>query len=154
PDRRFAEARDVTAIELHFLLRGDDLFDDARQSLEHVRRSVEGHVEIEEHTALLHAPEVAQAALEEITVADDDLLAIHAADAGGFQPNVLDGARHLIDANRVTDVEWLVEHDRQRGEQIAEDVLHGKRDRDAADAKSGDQRRNLDAEDGFERREK
>ena len=47
----------------------------------------------------------------------------------------------VIDADRVADVERLVEDDRQRGEEVAEDVLHGERDRDAADAERRDQRR-------------
>ena len=38
----------------------------------------------------------------------------------------------VVDADRVADVEWLVEDDRQRGKQIAQDVLNGERDRDAA----------------------
>ena len=74
-----------------------------------------------------------------------------AADARRLEPDVLDGARDLIDADRVADVERLVEHDRQRGEQIAEDVLHRERDGDAADAEAGDQRRDLDREHRLER---
>ena len=51
-----------------------------------------------------------------------------------------------LDADRVADVERLVEHDRQRGEEVAEDVLDRERDRDAADAEAGDERRDVDAE--------
>ena len=77
---------------------------------------------------LIHPPEVAQPALEQIAVADDDLLAGDAADARRLEPDVLDRAGDLIDADRVADVERLVEHDRQRREQVAEDVLHRERD--------------------------
>ena len=108
---------------------------------EHLGGRVVRDVEIEQHAPLIHAAEVAQAALQQIAVADDDLLAGHAAHARRLEADVLDDARDLVDADVVADVERLVEHDRQRGEQIAEDVLHRERDGDAADAEAGDQRR-------------
>ncbi len=46
----------------------------------------------------------------------------------------------------IADDERLVERDRQRGEQIAEDVLQRQCDRDAADAEAREQRRDVDAE--------
>src|SRR6185436_17613526 len=77
---------------------------------------------------------------------DDHLLAGEAPDARGLEPDMLDRAVHAFDLNRVAHDEGLVEDDRERGEEISEDVLDGERDGDAADAKSGDEGRDVDAE--------
>ena len=116
-----------------------DLLDHRRQPRERRRagcRTVTSRLNSD--AALIHPPEVAQAALQQVAVADDDLLAGDAADARRLEPDVLDGSGDLIDADRVADVERFVEHDRERREQVAEDVLHGERDGDAADAESRD----------------
>ena len=99
-----------------------------------------------QHVAASAAPrEVANADLEEVGVGDDDLLAVHAADARGLEPHLLDRALVLVDDNVVAEHEGLVEDDGQRGEEVAEDVLHRQRDGDAADAEAGDERRDVDA---------
>ena len=53
---------------------------------------------------------------------------------------------NVVDGQAIADHERPVERDRQRREQIAEHVLGGERDRDAADAEAGEQRLDLDAE--------
>ncbi len=59
----------------------------------------------------------------------------------------------LADGQEVADLERLVQRDGQRGEQVAQHVLHRQRDGDAADAEAGDQRRDVDAEVGQQHQE-
>ena len=59
---------------------------------------------------------------------------------------MLDGPRHGVDGDRIADDERLVEHDGECAEQVAQDVLHRERDRDAADPESGNERRHVEAE--------
>jgi hypothetical protein len=80
------------------------------------------------------------AARDEVVVPDHDLLARDAAQARRLDPDALDGALELAEDDRVADDEGLVEQDRDRGEEVAEDVLRRQGDRDAAtprDASSG-----------------
>src|SRR4051794_32198065 len=84
-------------------------------------------------------------ALQKLTVREDDLLAGVAADARGFEANVLDFAAVVLHRDRIADDERLVEHDRDRGEQVAEDVLNGERDGDTADSQSSKERLDLDS---------
>src|SRR3546814_4676229 len=58
---------------------------------------------------------------------------------------MFDRAQATIDDDEVTDHEWFVDHDRQRREQIAQNVLHGQGHGDTADAQSGHHRRDIDA---------
>ena len=59
---------------------------------------------------------------------------------------MLDAALEVVHGDRVADDERLVEHDRERREQVGEDVLQRERDRDAADAESGEDAAGLEAE--------
>jgi len=140
-------------VELDRLLRRHDLFDDSRNTRQDVRRSIEGDVEVEHDPSLVHAAQVSQLALQQIGIADDHLLAVDAANARRLEADVLDHADNGIDRDRVADVERLVEDDGERGEDVAEDVLHRERERDAADAQSRDQRRDGETEHGLQRRE-
>src|SRR4051812_23915564 len=87
-------------------------------------------------------------ALEQLSVCEDDLLAGFAAHARGLESDVLDLAAIILHRDRVADDERLVQHDRDRGEKIGERVLHGERNGQSADAKSGEQRLDLDLERG------
>jgi len=63
-----------------------------------------------------------------------------------LQADVLHLAAIVLDRDRVSDDEWLVHHDRDRGEEIAEDVLDRERDGKTADPESGEERPDLDVE--------
>ncbi|MNC65952.1 hypothetical protein D3C75_1162930 [compost metagenome] len=52
---------------------------------------------------------------------------------------MLDGASQRTDDDEVTDLERFVHGNRQRGEQVAQDVLHRQRDRNTAHPEAGDE---------------
>ena len=110
------------------------------------RGRVVGHANRRERALFVGAAEIAHAALQDIGVRQNDLLAGLAAQARGLDADVFDLADEGVDHQAVADHEGLVERDRQRGEQIAEHVLQSQRDRHAADAQAGEQRGDVDAE--------
>src|SRR5437763_11921508 len=124
----------MAAIEANRLLCGDYLAHHSRNPRENFGRRIEGDVGIERDPSIELPFVVPDAALQQLTVQDDDLLTADAAQPRGLQPDPLDGSLRLIDRNGVTDIERLVEHDRECGEEIAENVLYGERDGDAANA--------------------
>jgi hypothetical protein len=89
---------------------------------------------------------VVDAAPQQLAVGEHDLFAAQAAQPGGFQADVFDRAEGIAHDDEVADLEGLVEHDRERGKQVAEDVLGGQGHRDAADTEAGDQRGDIEAE--------
>jgi hypothetical protein len=107
---------------------------------------VYGHAHGELHAPLDHAAVVAHAALQQVAVGKDDLLAIEAAQSRALDADVLHRAQEGVDGEEVADHERPVERDRQRGEQIAQHVLRGQRHGHAAHAQARDQRRDVDAE--------
>src|SRR5437660_155904 len=83
-------------------------------------------------------------ALEQLGVGHHHLLAGERAQAGRLEPDPLDPSGGAVVADRVAALERLVEHDRQRREQIGENALRGEADGDAADAEPGDERGDVD----------
>ena len=83
---------------------------------------------------------------QQVGIRADQLLAREAADPGRLDADPLDRARLVADGHEIADHERLVQHDRERREQVAQDVLGGERDRDAADAEPGDQRGDVEPE--------
>jgi hypothetical protein len=86
------------------------------------------------------------AAAQQVCVRDDHQFAAAAADTGALDADVLHHARDGIDFDGIARHEGLVEGDGKAGEEIAEHVLHRQRDGDAADAETGEQGRDVDAE--------
>ena len=84
--------------------------------------------------------------LEQVGVGDDHLLAGDRAHARRLEADLLDRAGGRVPADLIAAAERLVEHDRQRREQIGENALGGEADGDAADAEAGDQAGDVDAE--------
>src|SRR3954470_2401107 len=80
---------------------------------------------------------------EQLAIGEDDLLSRLAADASCLQPDVLYFAAVVLDGDRIAHDERLVDHYRDRGEEIAEDVLNGERDGKTADAKRCEEPFNL-----------
>ena len=62
------------------------------------------------------------------------MLSVDAADPSGLESDVFHGSAQPVHVDRVAFVERLVEHDGERGKEVAEDVLHGERNGDTADA--------------------
>ncbi len=120
---------------------------EAHRGCDAIRRCVVGDPQGLQDPPLLHALEVAHAALQEVRVGEDDLLAGNGAHTGGLEPDVLHGAREGVDRDRVAYLEGSIEDDGERREEVAEHVLHGERDRDAADAEPGQQRGDVVVED-------
>ena len=111
-----------------------------------VRRRAIRHVQIEQRPPLANAAVVPHAALQDVRVGEDHLLAGRAADARALHADVLDRAVDIAELQRIADRERLVERDGHRGEQIAQHGLHGEGHRDAADAEAREQRLDLDAQ--------
>ena len=124
----------------------DQLLDHARDRLELFEGGVVRDAEGEDHAPLLHPPVVVDARVEQVAVTDHQLLAAEAAQMRRLDADALDAPPHVSHRHEVADRERAVEHDRERGEQVAEDALRRKRDRDPADAQRGDQRRDLHPE--------
>src|SRR6185295_13230287 len=102
-------------------LRFDDLLDDAGNLGDRVGVRGLRQVQVERGTTLLHAPRVADPAPEKIRVGDDHLFAVHAADARGLEPDLLDVALDALDGDRIPDDEWTVQHNGDGCKQVAQD---------------------------------
>ena len=63
-----------------------------------------------------------------------------------LEPDPLDAADGLIEADRVALAKGFVEEDGERREQVGENALRGKADGDAADSEARDQRGDVDPE--------
>ncbi len=145
--RGVAEVLEVDAVQPHLLQRFHELAYLLRDGLELIGRGLVEHPELEGHAPLLHAAVVADAAGEEVVVGEDQLLAAEAADAGGLQAHVLDGAQEVPHDDEVADHEGLVQRDGERGEEVGQDVLQGQGHGDAADAQAGHQGGDVHARD-------
>ena len=85
-------------------------------------------------------------ALQQLAVGEDDLLSGFTAHARRLQADVLDLAAIVLDRDLIADDEGFIHDDRDRGKQIAQDVLNGERDRESADTNAGEKRPDLDVE--------
>jgi hypothetical protein len=68
------------------------------------------------------------------------------AQARGLDADVLHRAHVVARNDEVAEFERLVEKDREETKDVRQHVLRGERNRHAADAEAGDQRRDLDAD--------
>ena len=84
--------------------------------------------------------------LDQVGVGADDLLAREATQPRGLDADLLHCAALIAEHNDVADLEGTVEHDGERGEEIAEHALRCERDSDAADAETCDERRHVETE--------
>ena len=82
----------------------------------------------------------------ELGVGHRDHGAIGRADARRVEADLLDGAGLVAEAAEVADAHRLVGEQRQAAEEILERLLGAESDGDAADAESGEQRRDVEAE--------
>src|SRR3990170_7363447 len=126
----------MRAIETRPVAMLDRFTENRGHALELRKRGIVGDSHFECDAPLLHPLEVADAALKQIGVGEHDQLAIQAAHVRGLESYVLDGAAQLAHNHEIADHERLVERDRQRGEQVAEDVLYRERNGHPADSQS------------------
>ena len=94
----------------------------------------------------LRARVVRQARLHHFGIRDAHFLAGTEPETRGLEADFLHTAREVADHDLIAHGERFVERNRQCREQIAEDVLHRQRHRDARDAKAGDECGDIDAE--------
>lgn len=125
--RRRSKGLQVGLVEAGVVDARHDLAHKRRNCLEQVRCGVVADAEAKRDAALLQPLEVADAARQQITIGHHHLLARQAADACGLHADMLDRAGNVADDDEVADHEGLVEGDRQRREQIAEDVPYRQR---------------------------
>src|SRR5580693_2248797 len=144
--RRIAQDFQVAALEARVRLFANDAFEQLRDLAQYVGGRFVAHAERRQRAQLLGAAEIAHAALQDVGVRENNLLARLAAQSSALDADVLDRAGEGVQAQAVADDEGLVQSDRQRGEQIAEDVLQGERHCHAADAEAGEQGGDVDAE--------
>ena len=112
--RRVSEALEVSAVEARVVRRLHRLAHQARGLLERVRRGVELHSELGHDPALAHALVVPDAALDEVLVGEDELLAAERPDAGGPETDLVDGAHLVADDDEVAEIERTIEVDREK----------------------------------------
>ncbi len=133
-------------VEAGLLLRFDDVLDQPWDRPECLVRRLVGHAEREDDPPLEQPLEIADPAGQQIGIAEDELLARQTPDTCRFEPDTLHRAHQVVHDDEVAGHEGLVQHDRERREQIGEDVLDRERHGDSAHAQTRDQRRDLDAE--------
>src|SRR5690606_5742126 len=119
-----------------------DIVDDVFYCLRHLRNLVDRRLvqdaETENDASLLQGLVVANHRFQQFCIRAHDLFAGQAAQARRLDADIFDIALHVADRNVIADFKWLVESYRQRGKQIAEDVLQRQCNRNAADAETGD----------------
>ena len=84
--------------------------------------------------------------VEQLGVGNDDFLARERSDARAFQADFLHRSAEIVERDRVTALERLVENDRQRREQVGKYSLRGQPDGDAAHTQPGNQPGDVDAD--------
>ena len=141
-----AEPGKVCPVEPGMLLHPDDFLHHARDTFEFLRRRVVGHPQRKDDAPLLHPLVVSYPAGKQIAVGNHDLFPGQTAQARRLQTNFLDGPQRISHDQKIAYLEWLVEHDRERGKQIPEDILHGERHGDTTYPEPGDKRREVNAE--------
>src|SRR5690606_33607848 len=131
------EGEEVGAIELGQF----DVVDDSVHQLAHLAqlagRCLVTDPELEHDPSRIHALVVVDRLREQVGVGTHDLLAAQTADACGFQTDMLDVAGDIAENHEVTDLKRLVDSDGKRGENVAEQRLHGQGNGDAAHTQAG-----------------
>jgi hypothetical protein len=102
--------------------------------------------DVQHHPPLQQPAVIAHAAAEQVRVRHDDLFTADTAQACALYTDVFHRAAEVVDLQSVADHERPIERDRQRREQVAENVLSRERHRDTADAQTGQQWFDLDTE--------
>ncbi len=136
----------MTALEARLRVFANDVLQEFGHFLELVGRGVETYANRCQYAQLRQAAEIAHAAPQDVGVRQNDLFAALAAQASGLDADVLDLADEGVDDQVIADHKGLVEGDRQRGEQVAQDILQGERHRHAAYAQAGKQGGDIDAD--------
>ena len=142
-ERRGAIALEMRTIEAREFLGFDDLPHHDRDGFQRLDRSPVVHPEPEEGPPFGHPLVVADPAGQEIVVRQDQLFPGEATDPRGLEADALHGAGIGVQHDEVADHERLVQRDRERCEQVAEDALERQRHRNAADAHAGHERRDV-----------
>ena len=107
----------------------------------------------EDDPSRVHALVVVHDLPQQVGVGNDDLFTAEGADARGFQANVLDIAGHFAKYHEVADLEGFVHANGQRGEDVAEQRLHGQGDGDTTDTEAGDHGGDVDTQVGQDRQQ-
>ncbi|VTR68113.1 hypothetical protein DESC_690050 [Desulfosarcina cetonica] len=124
----------------------DRLFDHIRNLLELFISRLVNHAEGKYHPAIHHAFVIADTAFQKIRIGEDQLLTGKTAQAGGFEAHMLDRAHVVVDDDEIVDDEGLVQDNGKGSKKIAENVLDGQGHGDTADAQTGDQGGDVDAQ--------
>src|SRR5690606_30768854 len=93
-----------------------------------------------------HALKVPDAAPEEIRICEDELLSAERTDTSGLYPDPLDCSELFSHNNKIPNLKRPIEEYRERGKEIAENILHGESDGNTADSKPGDKCRDVHAD--------
>ena len=141
-----AEGLQVAALEAGMLKLANDALEELGYAAQLLSGRGVSHPNRRERPLLGRPPKISHTALQEIGVRHDDLLAGVAAQTRGLDADAFHRSPEIVDQQHVAHHEGFVQCDRQRGEQIPQDVLQRQGDRHAADAEAGEQRRDVDAD--------
>ncbi len=124
----------------------DDFLEQRRNAFRQIRRRLVEDREREFPPPVVPPGNVLDLLVEEVLVGDHALFAGRGANPRGFDADPLDRAGDRAIVDRVAAAERPVEQDRERREQVGEDALCRKADRDAADTEARDQPGDIDPE--------
>src|SRR5450631_3513810 len=136
----------MTALEARLRMLANNSFEQSRQRLQLVGGGVESYANRRQYSLFRQAAEIAHTALQDVCIGQNDLLAAFTAQPCRLDADVFDLADEGVYGQAVADHKRLVQGDRQRGKQIAENILQSQRNRNAADSEAREQRGDVDAE--------
>ncbi len=145
-ERALAKIPEMAAIEPGQFFTLDDLLHPLRDLADLFGGAVIGQAKLEHNAAFLQPLVVLDGAADHVGVGHDNLLATQASDARGLQAHMLNRTGQRAHYDEIADFKGLVDGNGQRGEHIAQDVLHRQRHRDTAHAEAGDKRGDVDAQ--------
>src|SRR5690606_1175841 len=130
--RPFGETEEMRSVEADAILRLDRLTHQPGNLGHLLARRTVRYAEVEDDAALVHPLVVADAALQQVGVGENELLAGQTPNPGRLQPHLLHRAEHVIHDDEVTVDERFIQDDGEGGEKVSKNVLDGQRDGDAA----------------------
>lgn len=145
-NRRFAEFREMRAIQFGFFDRPYNLFYDLGDELELLGAAIINNSEAENDAPGLHAFEVLNFRFDEFFIRKDQLLTRKTGNATGFQADAFHGSHLVADDYEVSHLKRLIQNNRQGCKDIAENILNRQSNRDTADAQTCNQGADIDAQ--------
>ena len=129
----------MRTIKTRLLLAVHDAFDDAWDLLKLFGRGLVGHTEAEGDATLTHLLVIAQARFGQVAVGEHQYLTAEAANACGFETDVLDRSVEIINGDKIAHLKGFVQNNTETGKQITQDVLQCEANGNAANTQPGDQ---------------